>query len=119
MAARNVSLTVHLASFVDQRVTSGRHQNASEVVRDALCRYKSELAAQQACIEMIHGIAREGHDAIGCGEYALIDGSDARDALFRRVTGRIDPKPASVRRRRPRQPPLSHAWSGATVTLPS
>jgi antitoxin ParD1/3/4 len=100
MAARNVSLTDHLASFVDQQVTSGRHQNASEVVREALRRYESELAAQQACIEMIHGIAREGREAISRGEYALIDGSDARNALFRRVTGRIDPKSASFRRRR-------------------
>ena len=100
MAARNVSLTYHLASFVDRQVTSGRHQNASEVVREALRRYESELAAEQACIEMIRDIAREGREAISRGEYALIDGSAARNALFRRVTGRIDPKPASDRRRR-------------------
>ena len=100
MTARNVSLTDHLAYFVDQQVASGRHQNASEVVREALRRYETELAAQQACVEMIRGIAREGRDAIRRGDFALIDGDDAGEALFRRVTGRAAVKPASTRRRR-------------------
>jgi antitoxin ParD1/3/4 len=100
MAARNVSLTEHLASFVDRQVTTGRHQNASEVVREALRRYESELAAEQACIEMIRGIAREGREAIKRGDYALIDAEEARDALYRRVTGRVEMKPANARRGR-------------------
>ncbi len=36
MPARNVSLTSHLEAFIDQSVSSGRYQNASEVVRDGL-----------------------------------------------------------------------------------
>lgn len=36
MTARNVNLTDHLAQFVDMNVESGRFQNASEVVREAL-----------------------------------------------------------------------------------
>ncbi len=100
MAARNVSLTEHLASFVDRQVTIGRHQNASEVVREALRRYESELAAEQACIEMIRGIAREGREAIKRGDYAMIDAEEARDALYRRVTGRDAVKPANARRGR-------------------
>jgi len=100
MAARNVSLTDHLVSFVDRQVTSGRHQNVSEVVREALRRYESELAAEQACIEMIRGIAREGREAIRRGDYAMIDGDEAREALYRRVTGHAEAKPASVRRKR-------------------
>lgn len=36
MPARNVSLTDHLAEFVDSSVASGDFQNASEVVREAL-----------------------------------------------------------------------------------
>jgi antitoxin ParD1/3/4 len=34
--ARNVNLTEHFANFVDGNVTSGRFQNVSEVVREAL-----------------------------------------------------------------------------------
>lgn len=36
MPARNVSLTSHLEAFIDRSVSSGRYQNASEVVRDGL-----------------------------------------------------------------------------------
>lgn len=36
MPTRNISLTTHLDDFVDATVRKGNHQNASEVVRDAL-----------------------------------------------------------------------------------
>jgi antitoxin ParD1/3/4 len=98
MPGRNVSLTDQLARFVDRQVKTGRHQSVSEVVREALRRYESELAAEQACVEMIREIARNGREAIARGDYALIDNAEARDALFLRVTGRIPAaKPTSRR----------------------
>ena len=36
MPTRNVVLTEHQASLVEQLVTSGRYQNASEVLREGL-----------------------------------------------------------------------------------
>ena len=36
MPTRNVVLTAHQASLVEQLVASGRYQNASEVLRDGL-----------------------------------------------------------------------------------
>ena len=36
MPARNVSLTDHFETFIDESVSSGRYQNASEVVREGL-----------------------------------------------------------------------------------
>ena len=36
MPARNVSLTDHFEAFIDESVSSGRYQNASEVVREGL-----------------------------------------------------------------------------------
>ena len=36
MPTRNVVLTDHQAQFVEQLVTSGRYQNASEVLREGL-----------------------------------------------------------------------------------
>ena len=36
MAQMNVSMTDHLASYVRKKVKSGRYNNASEVVREAL-----------------------------------------------------------------------------------
>lgn len=98
MTGRNVSLTDQLARFVDRQVKTGRHQSASEVVREALRRYESELAAEQACIQMIREIARDGREAIARGDYALIDSAEARDELFQRVTGRIPAAKPTQRR---------------------
>lgn len=88
MADCDVTLTDHLAEFVDQQVSTGRHANADEVVREALRRYEQELVAEQACVDMILSIANEGREAIRRGEFALIDGEAASQALFDRVTGR-------------------------------
>ena len=50
-------------------------------------------------VYMIHRIAREGREAIRRGDYALIDGDDAREALFRRTIDRAEAQPARVRRK--------------------
>src|ERR1035438_2051877 len=42
MDQMNVSITDHLAEYVRARVKSGRYNNASEVVRDALRRMEEE-----------------------------------------------------------------------------
>ena len=42
MGQMNVSITDHLAKYVRARVKSGRYNNASEVVRDALRRMEEE-----------------------------------------------------------------------------
>ncbi|HUD14541.1 MAG TPA: type II toxin-antitoxin system ParD family antitoxin [Terracidiphilus sp.] len=42
MGQMNVSVTDHLAKYVRDRVKSGRYNNASEVVRDALRRMEEE-----------------------------------------------------------------------------
>ncbi len=44
MPARNVNLTTRLEAFIDESVSSGRYQNASEVVRDSL-----RLLEQRQC----------------------------------------------------------------------
>jgi len=85
MTARNVSLTDRLNAFVEQQAATGRHQSASEVVREALRRYAADLTAEAACIDLIRGIAQEGRDAIARGDFAVIDSDDARQALFQRI----------------------------------
>jgi len=47
MDQMNVSITDHLASYVQRKVKSGRYNNASEVVRDALRRMEEEEARQR------------------------------------------------------------------------
>ncbi len=42
MSGRDFSLTPRLSGFIDKAVRSGRHPNASEVVREASRRYEDD-----------------------------------------------------------------------------
>lgn len=68
MAARNVSPTDRLGDAVDRQVE-----------------------AEEAVLGAIRVIAREGREAIGRGEFLLIDGEQARADLFRCLRGREAP----------------------------
>lgn len=81
MAARNFNLTARLSSFINRQVEAGRHQNASEVVREALRRYESELEEEEARIAALRAVAAEGRAAIERGEFTLIGGDDTDDLL--------------------------------------
>src|SRR5580658_3523202 len=85
MDQMKVSMTEHLAGYVRKRVKSGRHNNASEVIREAMRRVEdedaralrlarptaedilSDLATQQ--LEDIRRRVRAGIDSIEAGEY--------------------------------------------------
>ena len=69
MPTRNVNLTDELDSFVLAKVASGRYENASEVVRDALRTlernertYETKLTALRAAIDAgdASGVAEPG-----------------------------------------------------------
>jgi antitoxin ParD1/3/4 len=58
MPTRNVNLTDELENFIQEKVESGRYQNASDVVRSALRtlereerEYEAKLAALRAAID--------------------------------------------------------------------
>jgi antitoxin ParD1/3/4 len=88
MSGRNFSLTGHLSDFIDKEVASGRHQNASEVVREALRRYEDDVAAERAGLAMIEKIAEEGVAAIESGDFTLVSGPDGSRALLDRLNAR-------------------------------
>jgi antitoxin ParD1/3/4 len=80
VSGRNFSLTQHLSRFIDKQVAAGRHQSASEVVREALRRYQDDIQAERASIDAIRAAAERGVAAIERGEYTLVRGPDeARD----------------------------------------
>ena len=69
MPTRNINLTDELDSFVLAKVASGRYENASEVVRDALRtlerrerEYETKLSALRASIDEgdASGVAEAG-----------------------------------------------------------
>jgi antitoxin ParD1/3/4 len=69
MDQMNVSMTDHLASYVRKKVKSGRYNNASEVVRDAVRRMEDEEArevqlAQPAAELLLADLAGEQRESI-------------------------------------------------------
>lgn len=74
MANRNVVLTENQAALIDQWVTSGRYQNASEVLQAALHLLDREEAEfQDLRGRLLEGLerARHGHLSEGSGEEAI------------------------------------------------
>jgi antitoxin ParD1/3/4 len=100
----NVSITDHLAGYVRKKVKSGRFNNASEVVREALRRMEeedqralrlakptaedilSDLTGQQ--IASIHERVRAGIESIDRGEYNEYEGRDGLQRLAENVKAR-------------------------------
>ena len=64
MPTRNVNLTDELDRFVLQKVESGRHENASEVVRAALRPLEREEQQDEAKLAALRAAIDEG-DASG------------------------------------------------------
>lgn len=88
MAARNVDLTAQLNAFVDEEVGNGRHQNASEVVREALRRYQDDVAAENERRGAIRAVIREGREAIAQGEFTAVRDPADTEALLGRLARR-------------------------------
>jgi antitoxin ParD1/3/4 len=86
MAGRNFSLTPRLSRFVDRQVGSGFHQDASEVVREALRRYETALREDEARVAAIQAAIREGREDIARGDYTLVETADDTAQLFAELT---------------------------------
>lgn len=100
----NVSITDHLAGYVRKKLKSGRYNNASEVVREALRRMEDEdarvlrlskpavediladLTVQE--IETIRKRARAGLESIEDGAYAEYEGRIGLKKLASEVKAR-------------------------------
>ena len=65
----NVSLTPELEKLVDQKVSSGLYQTASEVVREGL----RLLKERDDEMDRLRKDIREGFDAVERGEYTEYD----------------------------------------------
>ncbi len=79
MPTRNVNLTDELESFVLAKVSSGRYENASEVVRAALRSLDRDEREYEARLAALRTAIDEG-DASGVAE----------DRVFARVRGKLN-----------------------------
>lgn len=103
MTGRDFSLTERLSAFVDEQVSSGRHQDASDVVREALRRYETDLREEAASLAALERLAEAGSAAIDRGEFTLVDGPDAARAAVERWNARAAARAAGQAAAEPRR----------------
>lgn len=77
MPTRNVVLTEHQASFVEQLVSSGRYQNASEVLREGLRMIERREAEDSMRLAALQEAARIGIADIAAGRFQTFNTPDA------------------------------------------
>ena len=73
MPTRNVVLTDHQAIFVEQLVSSGRYQNASEVLREGLRLIETREAETAARLASLRDAAHLGSTDIDAGRLHAFD----------------------------------------------
>jgi len=81
MPTRNISLTDRLDRFVETNVSTGRYQNASEVVRDALRLLQQRHQEDLLKLRHLRKAIQEGEDALARGDYRDIDVDDLPEFL--------------------------------------
>ena len=73
MPTRNVVLTPHQASFVEQLVDSGRYQNASEVLREGLRLVEQRERDDAVRLKVLREAVVLGIEDIEAGRYTTMD----------------------------------------------
>jgi antitoxin ParD1/3/4 len=82
MPTRNVVLTNHQASFVERLVSTGRYQNASEVLREGLRMVEQREAEDASRLEALRSAVNVGIDDFEQVRYATFEsGSQLRSHL--------------------------------------
>lgn len=95
MATRNVVLTDHQEALIAGLVSSGRYQNASEVLREGLRLVERHEQEDKARLKFLREAARLGIADIQLGRYRDFDAADGLqrhlDALARQAAEPPDP----------------------------
>ncbi|MBM3406525.1 MAG: type II toxin-antitoxin system ParD family antitoxin [Betaproteobacteria bacterium] len=88
MLTRNVVLTDHQASLVEQLVTSGRYQNASEVLREGLRLVEQREAEDAYRLEALRAAVQLGAADIAAGRFKSFDSKALLRAHLRSVANK-------------------------------
>jgi len=86
MPTRNVVLTDHQASLVEQLVTSGRYQNASEVLREGLRLVEQREAEDAYRLQALHAAVQVGIADIDSGRSQTFDSKASLHAHLQSLT---------------------------------
>jgi antitoxin ParD1/3/4 len=76
MPTRNVNLTDEQDAFVEKMVKTGKYQNASEAMRDAVRALQRRWKEDELRLAALRKALKEGADAIARGEYEDVDAAD-------------------------------------------
>jgi antitoxin ParD1/3/4 len=87
MPTRNVVLSDHQARLVEKLVSSGRYQNASEVLREGLRLIEDREAQDNARLQALREAARAGMADIDAGRFHTFE---SPAALSRHLTAIAD-----------------------------
>jgi antitoxin ParD1/3/4 len=83
MPTRNVVLTEHHEEVIDRLVTSGRYQNASEVLREGLRLVEQREALEAAKLTALQEAARSGFGDIEQGHYRDVAEDELEEYIAR------------------------------------
>ncbi len=93
MPTRNVVLTDHQASLVEQLVESGRYQNASEVLREGLRLVEQREAEDAYRLEALRSAVQVGHKDIATGKFKTFENKESLRAHLKSLTDKaISPR---------------------------
>ncbi len=81
MPTRNVNLTAEQDEFVDALVRSGKYQNASEAMRDALRGLQQRWQQDELKLDLLRAHVKAGIDALDRGASIEIDDADLDASL--------------------------------------
>jgi antitoxin ParD1/3/4 len=88
MPTRNVVLTDHQASLVEQLVTSGRYQNASEVLREGLRLVERREEEDALRLDALRSATEAGIADIEAGRLRTFESSQALSAHLKALSAK-------------------------------
>lgn len=88
MPTRNVVLTDYQADLIERLVSSGRYQNASEVLREGLRLVEDQEEQAKARLKALREAARMGIADLEAGRYRTFDDPSELDKHLRSLRDR-------------------------------
>ena len=88
MPTRNVGLTDHQASLVEQLVTSGRYQNASEVLREGLRLIEQRETEDAYRVEVLRNAVQVGIADMEAGRFKVFDSKETLRSYLKSVSAK-------------------------------
>jgi antitoxin ParD1/3/4 len=81
MPTRNVNLTPEQDDFVEESIRTGRYQNASEAMRDAIRSLQQRLREDELKLDLLRARIGSGMAALTEGDFVEVEEDDLDAAL--------------------------------------